>query len=148
QYGTQSETLSLRPATVPTDAPARLVKTRARLRSVRQDVWKVADHSRRAANHLQEMLDHHADQARVNRLIAQVQALRDRVEGLQPAFDLVQRLNQTGVLKRARADRQLSIEEANLSPLERQKRQIERDLVNVQWLAEAADVLGGMLDDA
>lgn len=134
------------PAQAP-GARARLERVRERVRRIRQEVWRIGECSRRAARLLTEMAEHHSDQARVNRLIKEVHALRDEVETLQPAFGLVQRLNQTGTLKRARADRQLAIEEPGLSPMERQRRQIERDITNVQWLAETSDVMGRLLDE-
>jgi hypothetical protein len=138
--------LSLPVPRPPADAAARPARLRRRLESLRKDLWQVADHSRRAGAVLGQMLD--ADPQRVNRLIDDVNALRDRVQRIQPAFALVQQLNQTGTLKRAQADRELSLDEPSLTPQERQRRQIRRDIVNVQWLADAADTLGGMFDAA
>lgn len=118
-----------------------------RLRQVRRDAGRVALLSREAAGHLRVMLEHQADQARVNRLIARVERLRDEVESLEPAYGLVHFLNQTGALKRFKADRAIDLA-GDLGPMERQRRQIERDIVNVEWLAEAAEAVGGLLDDA
>lgn len=125
----------------------RIAAAQARVRAVRQDVWKIAEHSRRAQGLLKEMLEHHSDQKRVNALIGRIDKVREEAESLEPAFGMVMHLNQTGTLKRAREDRRLGLEEA-LTPMQRQRRQIERDLMNVGWLAEAADQLGSMLDDA
>lgn len=129
----------------PIDAPKRLKKLRDRARSVRQDVWKVGELSRKTKDSLSEMLKHHADQSRVNRLIGEVQKNGTEVAKLEPAFGLVQHLNQTGTLKRVKEDRRIGLDDS-LSPLDRQKRQIERDIMNVGWLADAADQLGSMLD--
>jgi hypothetical protein len=129
------------------DPGARLALVDRRLRKVRQDTWNIARHSRRTAQLLEAMLADHADQARVNRLIGEVDAIRAEVERLEPAFSLVDHLNQTGTLKRARADRTIELEES-LTPMERQRRQIERDIVNVRWLGDAAERLGELLDDA
>jgi hypothetical protein len=117
-----------------------------RVRQVRADVWRVGDLSAQAARILGDMLEHHADQKRVNRLIAQVHALGDQVKSLEPAHGLVQYLNQTGILNRFKADRLIALDES-AAPMERQRRQIERDLKNVQWLAESAGDMGQMLDD-
>lgn len=133
------------PAVAPGAASLRRVEER--LRAVRRDVWKVGDLSRRAAGKLAQMSEHHADQPRVNDLIQQVHQIRDEVKQLEPAYELVQYLNQSGALNRMRADRALHLDEA-LSPLERQKRQIERDQDNIARLAECADLLGAMLDEA
>ncbi len=121
-----------------------------RLRAVRQDVWTVARKSRDAAAILAEMLEHHADQPRVNRLIDRLGRVRDEVVNLEPAHYLVQHLNQTGGFNRAKADRriQLEVDAHELSPMEEQRRRIERDARNVSWLADAADALGTMLDEA
>ena len=117
-----------------------------RLRTVRKDVWRIGEASRKAAVLLSEMAEHHQDQPRVNRLITQVYALRDEVMSLEPAFSMVQLLDQKGGLSRIRADRAINLD-ATLPPLERQRRQIERDSENVRSLAVAADELGKLLDD-
>lgn len=122
-------------------------KLKDRLRSVRKDAWRIGEASRKTAVLLSEMGEHHGDQARVNRLIKQVYALRDEVLGLEPAFTLVQLLDQKGGLARIRADRAINLD-ASLPPMERQRRQIDRDAENVRSLAEAADELGKLLDGA
>jgi hypothetical protein len=118
-----------------------------RLRDVRRDVWKVAEESRRTGQLLEQMLGKVGDHRTVNELIAKVEETRDRVVALNPAFRLVDQLNQTGTLKRVRADRQIALER-DLPALDRQRRQIERDIVNVRWMADAADRLGELLDVA
>ena len=125
----------------------RLRQVIERVRDVRRGVWQVATLSRQAGGLLTQMLEHHADQPRVNRLIAEVEQVRDRVSTVQPAFRLVEWLNQTGVFNRFRADRRINLTD-DLPPLEKQRAQIERDITNVNWLADAADALGDMLDDA
>lgn len=118
-----------------------------RLRDVRQQVWSVGSLSRQSADLLREMKTCPSDNARVNRLIAEVYARRDKVHAAGDGYSLVQFLNQTGSFNRFRADRSIELDE-NLSPKDRQARQIDRDITNVTWLADAADELGGMLDDA
>ena len=122
-------------------------RVRERLRRVRQDCWQIARRSRRTERLLEEMIEVHGDQPHVNELIGAVNAIRDEVVRLQPAFSLVDRLNQAGALNRIRADRMIELDES-LSPLDRQRRQIERDTKNVRWLGDAADEMGRMLDDA
>ena len=116
-----------------------------RLRAVRKDVWRIGEASRKTTVLLSEMSEHHADQARVNRIIKQVYAARDEVMGLEPAFTLVQLLDQKGGLNRVRTDRAINLD-ATLPPMERQRRQIDRDAENVRSLATAADELGEILD--
>jgi hypothetical protein len=141
---------ALPPAPARAEPAARLQRLRRlaeRLGEVRRGVWQVGDLSRQAAARLREMLDHHGDQDRVNALIARVEGLRDRVQAICPAYALVHRLNQTGAFRRFRADRAIHLDES-LSDLQRQRRQIERDVDNVTWLADAANALGTILEDA
>lgn len=131
----------------PGDRRAALERIGERLRSVRREVGALERLSAATASRLREMLDHQRDQARVNHLIEQVHATRAEVERLPRARGLTDRLNQVGVFRRVRADRALQLAD-KLDPMERQRRQIERDLSNTSWLAEAAAHLGGMLDEA
>ncbi|MEZ6242584.1 MAG: 6-hydroxymethylpterin diphosphokinase MptE-like protein [Phycisphaerales bacterium] len=131
----------------PADADRRRRGMIERLSSVRAGVWRVGDRSRETARKLGQILESQRDTSRVNRLINEINAIRDEVESLHPAFRLVQFVNQAGALNRIRADRALNLAEG-LDPYERQRRQIERDQQNVRWLAEAADAVGDVLDAA
>ncbi len=123
----------------------------AGLHTTLADVWRgaarVATLSREASEALGRMLEDQNDQSRVNALIKRVDAIRGEVTAITPAYDLVQQLNQSGALNRFRADRALHLA-GDLTPLERQRKQIERDLVNVKGLAEAADRAVTLLDHA
>lgn len=125
----------------------RMSRLESRLRTVRQQTWELARDSRRAVALLREMQERHQDQKRVNALIQRVNRIRDRVVDFEPSYTLVHLLNQTGGFNRMRSDRELLIEK-DLPPLERQRRQIDRDIENVEWIADAADQLGGMLDSS
>lgn len=125
--------------------PARRDALYRRLRQVRADIWRVSEISRTTAGALEEILAHHGDQARVNGLIATIEKHAEEVQKLTPAYSLVQHLNQTGILNRFKADRAIELEK-DLGALEKQKKQAERDLKNVTWLADAADELGSMFD--
>ena len=129
------------------DRAGRLERVAQRVRQIRKDVRRVGEHCDKTHQLLQRMIDAKGNQQKINALIGKVHALRDRVERLTPAIDLVQHLNQTGVLNRIRADRSIELDAA-LSPIEKQRRQIERDMTNVRWLGDSADTLGVMLDDA
>jgi len=129
------------------DDDARVQAARARLASLKRDADKISRRSRTTVNYLRQVRDHQRDQRRVNELIAKINTIRDEVTQLQPAFRLVQRLNQTGAFNRARADRALTLDEG-LGAVERQRRQVERDMQNVSWIADAADALSTLLSDA
>ena len=126
--------------------PAVRARALARVRDVRKGVWRVGELSRKARALLDEMLECQADQPHVNQLIEKVNGLRDQVIALEPAWELVQHLNQTGTLNRFKTDRAIGLD-GSLDGMERQKRQIERDITNVTWMADAADQLGAMLDE-
>lgn len=113
-------------------------RLRERIRKIRRDVARVRDLSRDAKKILERMAETRSDVAATNRLIHDVYALRDQVSAIEPAYSLVQRLNQTGAFKRFRSDRTIRLTD-DLGAAERQSRQIERDIMNVSWLADVAD---------
>ena len=85
---------------------------------------------------LMEVRDHLNDQKRVNRTIATIDALRARMNELGPCYDLVMQLTQKSELERFKQDR--VIEAGDLSPLERQRLQVQRDIDSVSAVAVAA----------
>lgn len=117
---------------------------RERVAAVRASAARVGGRCREAGSILRRMLDQHADQSRVNRLIAEVNKVSESAMG-EEAYWLAQHVNQTGQLNRFKVDRALEAA-SDLPPLERQKREIERDITNVQWLGDAADEVVGILD--
>lgn len=137
------------PETIPADEVRALTSARVadRLAHLGHDVARVGDICRETRALLREMLAHHDDQGRVNELIERVHGAGRQVRTLSPAYELVQHLNQTGQLKRFKADRLIHLDDRS-TPMERQRRQIERDIVNMDWLAESAGQLGMMLHSA
>lgn len=117
-----------------------------RLREVRQGVWRVARACRSTGTVLAQMLEHHRDQARVNQLIGQAQQFAEETRRIAPAYELVQKYNQAGIFNRAREDRAIALDD--LDPYARQRRQIERDQRNIEWLGDAAESFGALLDSA
>ncbi len=131
------------PATLGED---RLRAVEARLRDLRQSTTHITRLARDAAAVLGEMLERQRDIDRVNRLITKVDALGKEAVA-QSAYWLVQYIIQTGQFNRFRADRAIHID-PSLSTMEKQKKEIERDIVNVNWLADAAAHVGELLDEA
>jgi hypothetical protein len=129
-------------------ASAAGVRAAARCGAVARDAQRMAEQSRRTAALLGEIAACQSDQARVNRLIGQIHAIRDEVTALGPAYRLTQFIDQIGALQRVRADRAIDLAGDTLSPLERQRRQLERDRVNVERLAAAAERLAELLTAA
>jgi len=148
--GLLGETAQTRPALVLPQAPRtrdmdRIRHARRRVAEVRRDVRRVARICRETEDLLRKLERARGDIARGNRIVGQIHALRDEVEKLQPAYALVQKLNQTGAFKRFKADRLIWLDDS-LSPVERQSRQAERDAMNVRWLGDCADWLDRMLE--
>ena len=77
-----------------------------------------------------------ADQARVNQIIARIDALRAAMNAVGATYDLMTQLTQASQMKRFEADRRLSAEK--LDALERQRRQGDRDIANVTSMRQAA----------
>lgn len=94
---------------------------------------------------LHQMRKCQCDPARMNKLFKQLRKRQGRIEGdLQIAFKLVTALNTVGTFNRQRTDR--IIGHLDVDAYERQRRQIERDTENLEWLlqacSEAIDIFG------
>lgn len=85
---------------------------------------------------LEEIRDYLEDQARVNRVIAQIDTLRARIDQFGATYDLVTQLTQKTELQRFQRDRRIAA--AKLSGMDLQREQITRDIENVRAVAEAA----------
>lgn len=135
-----------RPSDQPADQPTnqRSPQVRERLAELRRGVRRIARLSRDTDSLLERTERHAEDTARVNKLIAQVHRNRDEVHATEPAWTLLQKLNQTAALKRYAADRRIA-RAAELPELERFRLRVQRDRVNVQWMAEVGDHLDTIL---
>ena len=92
------------------------------------------------------MLEHQRDMNRMEKLFDQMTPIQKRVAELSCAFELVNHLNAIGAFKRVRADR--AIANVDLDDLERQRQQLERDVENVDWLAQASSEMLDMVRHA
>jgi len=134
---------------VPSVAPASPERTRAlreRLAHVRRQTGKLVTLCEQTAAVLEKMRDAGGDQREIGRLIDRAHEKRDEARRLSPGYELAQKINQTGAFNRGRADRDINL--SDLSPLERQARQIERDATNVRWLGDAAREVARLLEAA
>ncbi len=125
------------------ERPAKLLE---RLGDLRRQTGRLAALCEQSRATLRKMQDAGGDQKKINRLIDRIDELRSESERLGPAYDLVQRINQTGAFNRAKADREINL--SDLDGPERQRRQIERDITNVRWLEDAAAEVARLLDAA
>ena len=117
-----------------------LTPLRTRVNLASDQARRLGSVSRKTGEYLRQMRVLQNDQKRLGRLIDKVNACKDEVTQLEPAWDLTQFISQAGALERAKRDRSIVLN-GNLSAEERQLAQIERDELNVASLAEAADHL-------
>ena len=108
----------------------------ASLHRRRNEARTIADISQATLPLLEEVRAHADDQPRVNSAIARLDALRARMNEVGMTYDLVTELTQKSQLDRFEADRR--IKQAKLSPIEKQRRQVDRDIANVRNMLEAA----------
>ncbi len=121
----------------PVDAD-RLAATRDLLARRIGEVEKLADLSRRTLPLLRDMKEHQADPAKMRRLFDKLNRNRQQVAALQEAFALVNELNQVGAFNRIRDDRAIRITD-DMDAYERQRRQLDRDIRNVEWLVSGCE---------
>lgn len=126
--------------------PSRLTRAQQRLDELERSAGKVSLLSRRAAEMLAEMRERQHDQARVNTLIGRVHELGAQA-CTEPAYGIVQYVNQTGQLNRYKADRAKELA-TDLDDMARQRLEIERDLANVRWLGDVAEHVRKLLNEA
>ncbi len=141
--GPDSEPIELPPACEPDEEV--LSRTAEQVVSLLADVREIARASDEAASILGRMLGDQRDQRRMDAHFKSLDAVRQRVEARSEARALTDIVNQIGVYKRLRADRLISIER-DLEPIERQRLELDRDVVNVEWTGEAARLLEDMLE--
>ncbi|MDY7108764.1 MAG: 6-hydroxymethylpterin diphosphokinase MptE-like protein [Planctomycetota bacterium] len=135
------------PAPASVSDEARMKAAEARLSEVQRDVARLRETSRKTAAVLRRMLEHQADAKRMAGYFEKIERHRRQVEEMFQTFELLNHLNQLGVFKRMKADRRLHMQQ-DLDAVSRQRAQLERDLVNVVWIADAAEEFIAQLDDA
>jgi hypothetical protein len=119
---------------------ARLGKVRTQVERTRKDIAFLQQSARQALSILRQMREHVGDEARMAKLFTQVDRYRHDVEQRRHAFDLLEQLNQLGAFKRQRTDRKIRMR-GTVPQSELQQAQIERDIDNVTWMADAATEL-------
>lgn len=120
---------------------------RSRLAGIRADARRVHLLSRDTMRLLRKVRRCESDRAAMNDLVGRIHRIRDDVMSLQPAFRLAQFLNQSGALNRVRADRSIELTE-EAGAMDRQMKRVERDIRNVESIAQAAHRLCALLEDS
>jgi hypothetical protein len=113
--------------------------------SRRREAEQVEQISRQTLPLLEEIRDHLSDQHRVNRAIARIDELRARMNQRGACYDLIIQLSQTTEMRRFKSDRLLAA--AKVEGIERQRRQVERDIANVRGVVDAAQTFALLMDD-
>lgn len=126
--------------------PARVRDVRSRIREVRSRVVRFGDLSRRADRLLDSMLENIENPREVGRLFDEMDLCRGEVGEMPDILGFVNDINQLGVFNRIKADRRLQL--SDLSPMDAQRAQMERDQINVRWLADAAAELALSLEES
>ena len=118
---------------------------RGRVLTIRSDARRVYQKSKATVRLLRRMRRALSDPARANELVASIHKIRDEVTTIGAAFRMTQFLNQSGTLSRVRADRVIDLKEAD-DEQGRQEARIERDIANVEAIADSAERLVVLLD--
>lgn len=120
---------------------------RSRLVSIRADARRVNLLSRDTVRLLRKVRRCESNPSAMNELVGRIHRIRDEVMTLQPAFRLTQFLNQSGTLNRVRADRTIELSEDG-GAMDRQMQRVERDIRNVESIAQAAQRLCALLEES
>ncbi len=116
----------------------RLHQTKKLLAQRIEQIQRLADLSRQTMPILRDMQKHQQDEVKMQRLFTKLNRNRAQVATLTEAFDLVNDLNQVGAFNRIRADRAIRVTD-NTDEYERQRRQLERDRQNLEWLISGCE---------
>lgn len=95
---------------------------------------------------LEEMIAHQGDEARMNKLFVEIDRLRSKVGNDPQTFEMICHLNTIGELRRFQHD--LTAKSAGADNMERQRRQLARDIDYVKNLRIGAERLLEILADA
>lgn len=117
---------------------------RASLGKRREEAITVQSISEQTMALLHQMRDSLEDQSRVNALIAKIDPLRSQMNALGEIYDLITQLTQQSELDRYAADRR--IKAAGVSGVEKQRRQLDRDIANVEHMVRAAGEFVTLMD--
>ncbi len=115
---------------------ARLTECEASLQNREREAGEIASISRETLPLLRTIVDHIDDQTVVNRTIGQIDSMRSRMHELARTFSLVMQMSQSSELQKFRADRRISA--ARVDGAEKQRRQVMRDIDNVESIVVAA----------
>ena len=111
----------------------------------RDEGKRVGDIARTTLPLLEEIRDHVDDQPRVNRAIARIDRLRAKMNDLGHCYELISQLMQNTELDRFQQDRKIEAEK--VEGVDRQRRQVHRDVENVRGVIESSGEFVKLMED-
>ena len=117
----------------------------ASLKNRRRESSQIEEIAAQTLPILEEIRDHMDDQRRVNKAIAQVDVLRSRMDQWGRCYDLITQLTQFTELQRFEQDRKIAA--SRVTGVDRQRRQVERDIDNVRGVMAAAVEFQSLMDE-
>jgi len=127
--------------------PARKKRVLSRLAALRNDSATLRGLCDKTKGRLRAIIAAEQRPEVVDPVIEDVQKISAQAAALGAAYRVTQFINQTGMLRRFKTDRRLRLD-LSLSEFERQKRQVLRDIENMEWLGDAADEAVSMIEHA
>ncbi|HTW94622.1 MAG TPA: 6-hydroxymethylpterin diphosphokinase MptE-like protein [Tepidisphaeraceae bacterium] len=115
------------------------------LEARREEGRRIEEISRQTLPLLQEIRDHLDDQNRVNRVIGKIDSLRAKMDELGRTYDMVTQLTQQSEVKRFEHDWRLAA--SGVTGIDRQRRQVMRDIDNVSAVIDAAVQFQKLMDE-
>jgi hypothetical protein len=125
---------------------SRLSDCRASLVNRREEASGIERISRETMPLLEIVRDNLDDQVRVNQIIAQIDAKRARMHEFGRCYALIMSLTQKSELNKYQADRRINAAK-HVDATERQRRQVQRDIDNVQSVIDAAQDFQRLMDE-
>jgi hypothetical protein len=129
----------------PDHAPATLEPAAACIEARRREAGRMSEIGVETLDALRQLHAAIGGDGDANRIIARIDGLRTEMNLFAVTYDLVTQLTPTSELARYVADRRLLV--PGLAAEEKQRRQIERDIVNVTHLKSAADAFGELMSE-
>ncbi len=124
---------------------SRIADCIASLKIRKSEALAMADISRKTLRLLEHLRDNIENQTQVNRLIAEIDLLRNAMNEHGRSYDLVMQMAQNTEMQRFHADRKIAA--ARLRGVELQRHQVTRDINNVRGVMQASHDFQALMDE-
>lgn len=122
----------------------RKLRIKARFELILRQLDSIARNSTKTLDLIASALEHPEDERHMDRCISKIHVIRDDVMASEPGFGLVNFINQKGGLDRFKVDRLIALE-PDLSKVDRQIKQLERDANNIRWIISSVKEVHGLM---